>query len=207
MIRTNLSFSGCFPGTMETPRALCSAAHGYSGTQPYAIVRAVPEFTWGMSSKWGKVMNGRAGSETKLIFPALAGFYASVSDLAYPMVRIVVGSIIFIHGWNKFNGNMAGIASSMAKMGLEPSGVFAYSAVFLETIRAICIIVGLVTRFFAAALAIEMFIAFIVVHMPKGFSVSGGGYEYVLLLGILLFAIALRGGARYSVDRLIGKEL
>jgi putative oxidoreductase len=152
-------------------------------------------------------MNENTKRETELLFPALAEFYARVSDLAYPMVRIVVASIIFIHGWGKFNGNMAGIAASMARMGLEPSVVFAYSAVFLETIGAICILIGLFTRFFAAALAIEMFIAFIVVHLPKGFSVSGGGYEYVFLLGILLFAIALRGGARYSVDRIIGKEL
>jgi len=29
----------------------------------------------------------------------------------------------------------------------------------------------------------------------------------VLLLGIVLFFIAIRGGGPYSVDRLIGKEL
>jgi uncharacterized membrane protein YphA (DoxX/SURF4 family) len=34
-----------------------------------------------------------------------------------------------------------------------------------------------------------------------------GGYEYVLFLGIVMFAIALRGGGPYSVDRLIGREL
>ena len=38
-------------------------------------------------------------------------------------------------------------------------------------------------------------------------TVGKGGYEYVLLLGIVLFAIAIRGGGPYSVDRLIGKEL
>ena len=80
-------------------------------------------------------------------------------------------------------------------------------AMFLETVGAVCIIVGLFTRFFAAALAIEMGIAFLVVHMSKGFAVGQGGFEYVLLLGIVLFAIAIRGGGPYSVDRMIGKEL
>jgi putative oxidoreductase len=80
-------------------------------------------------------------------------------------------------------------------------------AMFLETVGAVCIIVGLFTRFFAAALAIEMGIAFLVVHMSKGFAASQGGFEYVLLLGIVLFAIAIRGGGPYSVDRMIGKEL
>jgi len=45
------------------------------------------------------------------------------------------------------------------------------------------------------------------VHLKAGFSVSNGGYEYILLLGIVMFAIAIRGGGPYSVDRLIGKEL
>ena len=53
---------------------------------------------------------------------------------------------------------------------------------------------GLFTRFFAAAIAIELGIAFLMVHMPNGFGVGKGGYEYVLFLGIVMFAIALRGG-------------
>jgi putative oxidoreductase len=55
--------------------------------------------------------------------------------------------------------------------------------------------------------AIEMAIALVVVHVMKGFSVGQGGFEYVLLLGIVLFAIAVHGGGHYSFDRLIGKEL
>lgn len=44
---------------------------------------------------------------------------------------------------------------------------------------------------------------------PHGFAFSaqGGGYEYPLMWGLLVFAIALRGGGPYSVDRAIGKEL
>jgi putative oxidoreductase len=78
---------------------------------------------------------------------------------------------------------------------------------FLETVGALCVAIGLFTRFFAAVLAIEIGIAFLVVHLPKGFAANQGGFEYVLLLGVVLFAIAVRGGGPYSVDRLIGKEL
>jgi putative oxidoreductase len=52
-----------------------------------------------------------------------------------------------------------------------------------------------------------MAIALLAVHLSKGFAAGQGGYEYVLLIGIVLFVIAIRGGGRYSVDRLIGKEL
>ena len=81
------------------------------------------------------------------------------------------------------------------------------AAIFIETIGAACVALGLFTRFFAAALAIEMLIALFAAHWVKGFAVGQGGYEYVLLIGIVLFAIAIRGGGPYSVDAKIGKEL
>jgi len=58
-----------------------------------------------------------------------------------------------------------------------------YVIIFLELVGGICLIIGLFTRFFAAALAIEMLIALLLVHLPKGYAASGGGYEYVLLIG------------------------
>jgi putative oxidoreductase len=94
-----------------------------------------------------------------------------------------------------------------ANYGLPIPNFLAYAAVFLETVGAVCVTIGLFTRFFAAAIAIELLIAMLAAHWVKGFSVSAGGYEYVLFLGIVMFAIALCGGGPYSVDRVIGKEL
>ena len=147
-------------------------------------------------------------AETRLLFPGLAGFYASWRDIAYTAIRVVIGANLLMHGWAKIaTYGMAGVSGMMAKQGLEPATGFAVAAMFLETVGAICIIIGLFTRFFAAALAIEMLIALLAVHLKNGFSVSAGGFEYVLLLGIVLFAIAIRGGGPYSVDHMIGKEL
>ncbi|HTH34349.1 MAG TPA: DoxX family protein [Xanthobacteraceae bacterium] len=122
--------------------------------------------------------------------------------------RAVIGYNLFMHGWVKVSGaGLAGVSGFMAKNGLEPSSAFAAAAMFAETVGALCVLVGLFTRFFAAALAIELLIAFLFVHLKGGFAVGQGGYEYVLLLGIVMFFIAIRGGGPYSVDRLIGKEL
>jgi putative oxidoreductase len=146
--------------------------------------------------------------ETNLIFPGLARFYETWRDIAYTLVRGIIGYILFMHGWGKITGaGVAGVSGYMAKQGLEPATLFALAAIFLETVGAICIIFGLFTRFFAAAIAVEMALAFLVVHFKAGFAANKGGFEYVLLLGIVMFAIAIRGGGPYSVDRMIGKEL
>ena len=152
-------------------------------------------------------MNGK--DEPKLLFPSLAGFYAAVSDLWYPLIRFSIGAILFMHGYAKVaNVGIAKVAADFGtNYGLPMPTFLAYSAVFLETVGAICIAIGLFTRFFAAAIAIELLIAMFAAHWARGFSVSAGGYEYVLFLGIVMFAIALRGGGPYSVDRVIGKEL
>jgi len=154
-------------------------------------------------------MNGAAAAgEAKLMFPGLRGFYDRFFDIAYTLMRIAIGYIFFMHGWSKINAGVGAVATNvMAKNGLEPAWAFAGAATFLETVGAACIVIGLFTRFFAAALAIEMAIAFAAVHGPKGFAAGQGGFEYVLLLGIVLLVIAIRGGGPYSVDRLIGKEL
>ena len=147
-------------------------------------------------------------NETRLLFPGLAGFYASWSEISYALLRVGVGAILFVHGWGKVTGaGLSGVSGYMGKLGLQPGILFGGTAMFIETIGAFCLLVGLFTRFFAAALAIEMLIAFLTVHFAKGFGVGAGGYEYVLLLGIVLFSIAIRGGGPYSVDAKMGKEL
>ena len=58
----------------------------------------------------------------------------------------------------------------------------------------------------AAAAAIELLII-TTLYWQNGFSWLNRGYEYTLLWGLLCFAIALRGGGPYSIDRKIGLEL
>jgi putative oxidoreductase len=150
-----------------------------------------------------------AKGDVKLIYPGLAGFYETMTPIAATFVRVVVGVMFLMHVWGKYNLGPAAVAANfMAKNGLEPAVVFAYTVIALETVGGVCLIIGLFTRFFAAAFAIEMLIALIFVHLPKGYAAGAGGYEYVLLIGAVCFVIAMRGGGPYSVDaKLIGKEL
>src|SRR5215467_2506747 len=147
-------------------------------------------------------------SETKLLFPGLARFYETMLPIAATFVRIVVGAMFLMHVSVKFKAGAAAVAANtLARNGIEPALMWAYVIMFLETVGGVCLIIGLFTRFFAAALAIEILIALLFVHLSKGYAAGGGGYEYVLLNGAVCFVYAIRGGGIYSVDRLIGKEL
>jgi putative oxidoreductase len=149
-----------------------------------------------------------ANSQAKLMYPGLAGFYENMLPIAETFVRIVIGVMFLMHVSGKLSAGPGAVAANMlAKNGLEPAMLWAHVIIFLELVGGICLIIGLFTRFFAAALAIEMLIALLVVHLSKGYAASGGGYEYVLLIGAACFLIAIRGGGPYSVDRVLGKEL
>ena len=112
-------------------------------------------------------MNGQG--QTKLIYPGLAGFYATMMPIAATLVRVVVGIMFLMHVSVKFKIGAAAVAANiMAKNGLEPALGFAYVAMALELIGGVCLIIGLFTRFFAAALAIEMLIALIFYASPEG---------------------------------------
>ena len=149
-----------------------------------------------------------AKGEAKLLYPGLDGFYASMLPIVETFVRVVVGIMFLVHVSAKFKLGAAAVAANVfAKNGIEPALVWAYVIMFLEAVGGVCLIIGLFTRFFAAALAIEMLVALLFVHLPKGYAAGGGGYEYVLLIGAVCLAIAIRGGGPYSLDRAIGKEL
>jgi len=149
-----------------------------------------------------------AQGQSKLLYPGLAGFYETMLPIAGTLVRIVVGVMFLMHVSTKFKlGADAVAANVFVKNGIEPALLWTYVIIFLESVGGVCLIIGLFTRFFAAALAVEMLVALLFVHLPKGYAAGGGGYEYVLLIGAVCFTIAIRGGGPYSVDRFIGKEL
>ena len=149
--------------------------------------------------------------EPALIFPSLAGFYDLVGELSWPLIRLTAGGILLVHGIVKLMGPgvTAFAAGSLARRGIEPSLVFAYVIFFNETLGALFLMLGLFTRIVAASIAIEFAVITFFAHFNNGFAFSspGGGWEYPLMWGLIVFAIALKGGGPYSLDRAIGKEV
>jgi putative oxidoreductase len=144
--------------------------------------------------------------EPRLLLPALKPFYDCAIPLSWLVIRVAVGWNLLVHAWNKINVGPAKMAPGFASMGLEPGVLWYWLSWLVEGLGGLGILLGLFTRFFAAAVAIEMFVIFCT-YWHTGFGWLARGYEYVLLWGLVAFAIALRGGGPYSLDRKIGMEL
>ena len=145
-------------------------------------------------------------AEPKLLLPFLKPFYDWAIPLSWAVVRFGLGWVLLVHGWGKVTRGPNAYVKAFVEQGFDPALPWVWSAMFIEFGGGLALILGLFTRFFSAAVAIEMLVIFCS-YWHHGFSWLGRGYEYVLLMGILAFGIALRGGGPYSLDRKIGVQL
>jgi putative oxidoreductase len=144
--------------------------------------------------------------KSRLLFPQLRGFYEWAEPFSWALIRVTAGLMLIPHGWPKLMMGVSKTAEmALIKRGIAPAEPLAIVLITLETLGGLCIALGLFTRFWAAAVTIEMMVI-AYHHLPK-FGWTGPGYEYPLFWGLVMFAIALRGGGPYSVDRKLGREL
>ncbi len=133
-------------------------------------------------------------------------------DSASLVLRVMLGLVFFPHGAQKVLGWFGGygLAGTLDffthTMGIPY--VFAVLAIAAEFLGAIGLIVGLLTRVAAFGIACEMIVAIVTVHLPNGFFMNwsgkqaGEGYEFHLLAIAIALALVIKGGGRWSLDRL-----
>ena len=120
------------------------------------------------------------------------------------ILRVITGFLFAAHGWQKFNEfTIAGTQAAFAQMGVPAAQVAAPVVATLELVGGIALIVGVLTRVFAALLALNMLGALFLVHAPSGIFVEAGGCELVLILAAAALTVALVGAGRMSADRAI----
>lgn len=155
----------------------------------------------------------QSSSEIRPLIPALAGFERAIAPLGEPLVRIAAGVMLMPHGAQKLFGWFGGYGLEgtgqffATKLGLTPGVFMAGAAGSVEFFGGLLLALGLLTRPAAVAVAFMMLIAIFTAHISAGFFNTNGGYEFALLWGLVAVSFALRGGGRFSVDALIGREL
>jgi len=137
-----------------------------------------------------------------------------LSSLGPVPVRIALAATFIVHGWPKFKGllggNLPGAVGFITNPQLQQ--VLGWAVGLTEFVGGICILLGLLTRFWAAGQVILMSVALFKVHLSQGFQMygSGGnaaGFEWQLLLGCAALALFLMGPGALSLDYLLGRRL
>lgn len=136
-------------------------------------------------------------------------FADKASTLAYPLIRVTTGLLLIPHGAQKLFGwfggyGLTGTGSFFSEtLGMHPGILFALLAGLVEFFGGIALVLGLLTRPAAAAVAVLLAVA-LSVHWSNGFFWTDGGVEYPLMWLLLAIALLLRGGGEYSLDRHFG---
>lgn len=167
-----------------------------------------------MTSLTARDVMDRPRRATRLIFPALSGFYDRVEPISYAALRVGFGLTMATHGFPKLLGTahgsmadpMAGSTNLIANvLGLPFAPQLALFVAALEAVGGLMVAAGLLTRVLAPMMAIQM-VAIAYVLGPT-YPWIDRGIEYPLILGLIAFLISMRGGGPASLDRRIGTEL
>jgi putative oxidoreductase len=148
-----------------------------------------------------------ANREPRLLLPGLRPLYDGLTPLSWLLVRCAAGIILAVHGWGKIARGPEAMAPVFEKLGYQHPLLVVYVLILIEFFGGMAIAAGRFTRFFAAAVTIEMAVIMFAHYLPNGFSWLNRGYEFVLLWGLVTLAIWWRGGGPYSLDRMLGREL
>ncbi|MFD0710485.1 DoxX family protein [Paenibacillus sp. GCM10027626] len=124
------------------------------------------------------------------------------------IIRLVVGLLFIGHGAQKLFGWFGGYGPKgtggwMESIGIKPGVLMAVLAGLMEFIGGILFALGLLTPLAALLLTLAMLGAIVKVHIRNGLWSTANGFEYPLVLLVVVIGVAMIGAGAYSLDSLI----
>ncbi len=138
------------------------------------------------------------------------------NDTATMILRVLLGVVFFPHGMQKLLGIYGGYGFSgtygffTGTLGIP--AIFAVLAILAEGLGSLGLLAGFLTRLSAFGIGTNMVVAILMIHHKYGFYMNwdgkqaGEGFEYHLLAIAIAIALVIKGGGRWSIDRLIAKK-
>jgi putative oxidoreductase len=128
------------------------------------------------------------------------------------VLRLVLGLILVGHGAQKLFGwwggsGMTGWTGAMTRMRIRPAVPWAWMSALAEFVGGLLVVIGFLNPLGSFAIAGSMLVAIALVHWPKGFWTTKGGYEFNLLIIAAAAAVAIAGPGAYSLDSALGIRL
>jgi putative oxidoreductase len=121
---------------------------------------------------------------------------------------LVIGGIMAAHGAQKLFGwwggpGIKGWTAGMTRMRIRPATPWAWISALGEFAGGLALALGLLYPLPSIAIAGAMLVAIALVHFPKGFWNSKGGFEFNLAILGAATALALTGPGAVSVDNVL----
>ncbi len=143
----------------------------------------------------------------RLVFPTLGALYRAFAPITEPLIRVVAGGSLAIHGFPILFGDIGAAAKFLESIGFQNGLVWAYVVGAVEFFCGLFLALGLFTRAVAAPIIGFLVIAIVTYHWQFGFAWESRGIEYPLFWSIVVMHFLVRGGGAWSLDALIGREL
>jgi putative oxidoreductase len=143
----------------------------------------------------------------RLIVPALGPLYRALAPVTEPLVRLVAGGSLAIHGYPILFGDKAAAARFLESVGFENGLFWSYVVGTVEFLCGASLAIGLLTRAVAVPIIGFLLVAIVTYHWQFGFAWENRGIEYPLFWTIVVFHFLVHGGGAWSLDRLIGLEV
>ena len=131
-----------------------------------------------------------------------------LADLGPLCMRVGVGAVFAVHGWQKYNDiGVSNFASFLDSLGVPAPETVAWLQTIAEGVGGLLLIAGLMTRLVTIPLIGIMIGAILLVKVDVGFVVgdaTGAELEIGLLAGLL--GLLFVGPGRLSIDGALGME-
>lgn len=123
------------------------------------------------------------------------------------LIRLVIGILFIGHGAQKLFGMFGGYGPKgtggwMESIGIKPGVLMAVLAGLMEFVGGLLFTLGLLTPLAAVLIGLAMIGAIVKVHFKNGLWSTANGYEYPLVLLVVVIGIALTGAGAYSLAAL-----
>src|SRR5262245_12114373 len=142
----------------------------------------------------------------RLLVPALGRVYRALAPFTEPIIRVIAGVSLVMHGYPKLFGGMERNVAFFEQAGFRPALFWTIVVGLTETVGGFCLAIGFMTRVVARPILIFLLTA-ITYHWRFGFNWVGRGIEYPLFFAALALHFLMRGGGPCSLDGKIGREI
>ncbi len=146
----------------------------------------------------------------------MKAFFQTDENINNLIIRVMLGIVVFPHGAQKLFGWFGGyglegtLGFFTDKLGVPL--VIAILIILGESLGALGLIAGFLTRFCATGVLMIMAGAIVMSHASNGFFMNwsgqqaGEGFEYHILAIALCIPLLISGGGRFSADGFISKR-